>query len=177
MEEPYANRSYSGRSHQMRFGTLSAIMLAIGGVTVLALFLLQPGWGDPRGILGGLLVMFSFPVSLMFGITGIIFDRPRWLAVISTALAGIPILLCLYVMVLNMMYRWRFSSYSFCINPALQFFDFSEKSFFLIFLPHYLFVFLHPQRPVLRAIRRYFGVNEKKLGVFSRISVDDGLHM
>ena len=49
--------------------------------------------------------MFSFPVSLMFGITGIIFDRPRWLAIVSTALAGIPIFLCLYAMVLNMMSR------------------------------------------------------------------------
>ncbi len=40
--------------------------------------------------------MFSFPVSLMFGITGIIFDRRKWLAIISTAAAGIPMLLYLF---------------------------------------------------------------------------------
>lgn len=49
--------------------------------------------------------MFSFPVSLMFGIMGIIFDRRKWLAIISTAAAGIPMLLYLYAMVLNMMHR------------------------------------------------------------------------
>jgi hypothetical protein len=49
--------------------------------------------------------MFSFPVSLMFGVTGIIFDRRKLLAIISTAVAGIPVLLYLYAVVLNLMYR------------------------------------------------------------------------
>ena len=49
--------------------------------------------------------MFSFPVSLMFGITGIIFDRRKLLAIITTLIAGIPMILYLYMMILSMTYR------------------------------------------------------------------------
>jgi len=52
-----------------------------------------------------LLIAFSFPVSLMFGITGIIFDRRKWLAILSTAAAGIPLLLFLYAITLGVMLR------------------------------------------------------------------------
>ena len=49
--------------------------------------------------------MFSFPVSLMFGITGIIFDRRKWLAIISTLIAAIPMIVFFYAMVLRMASR------------------------------------------------------------------------
>jgi hypothetical protein len=32
--------------------------------------------------------MFSFPASLVFGIIGIFYDNNKWLAIISTLLAG-----------------------------------------------------------------------------------------
>ncbi len=41
----------------------------------------------------------------MFGITGIIFDRNKLLAIITTAIAGGFVLVYLYAMALNIMYR------------------------------------------------------------------------
>mgnify|MGYP001592507480 CR=1 FL=1 len=49
--------------------------------------------------------MFSFPVSLMFGITGIIFDRHKLLAIISTLVAAMPVIVFLYATVLRMAFR------------------------------------------------------------------------
>ncbi len=46
--------------------------------------------------------MFCFPVSLMFGVTGIIFDRRKLLAIISTVIAGIPMILFFYMIILRM---------------------------------------------------------------------------
>jgi hypothetical protein len=49
--------------------------------------------------------MFSFPVSLMLGVTGIIFDRRKWLAIITTIIAGGLVTVYLYAMVIA---SWRF---------------------------------------------------------------------
>ena len=49
--------------------------------------------------------MFSFPVSLMLGVTGIIFDRRKWLAIISTLIAGIPMILYLYMIILRVAFH------------------------------------------------------------------------
>ena len=49
--------------------------------------------------------MFSFPVSLMFGVIGIIFDRHKWLAIITTIIAGGMVFVYLYAMVIT---SWRF---------------------------------------------------------------------
>lgn len=49
--------------------------------------------------------MFSFPVSLMFGITGIIFDRRKLLAIIMTIIAGGLVLVYLYAIAINIFYR------------------------------------------------------------------------
>jgi hypothetical protein len=56
-------------------------------------------------ILAGLLIMFSFPVSLMFGVTGIIFDRRKWLAIITTVTTGGLVFVYLYAMAIT---SWRF---------------------------------------------------------------------
>ena len=49
--------------------------------------------------------MFCFPVSLMLGVTGIVFDRRKWLAIVTTVLAGIPIVFISYVTILSMALR------------------------------------------------------------------------
>jgi hypothetical protein len=49
--------------------------------------------------------MFSFPVSLMFGIIGIIFDRRKWLAISVTIIAAGLLLVHLFAMVITF---WRF---------------------------------------------------------------------
>ena len=49
--------------------------------------------------------MFSIPVSLMLGVTGIIFDRRKWLAIITTIIAGGLVTAYLYAMVIT---SWRF---------------------------------------------------------------------
>lgn len=49
--------------------------------------------------------MFCFPVSLMLGVTGIIFDRRKWLAIVTTVLAGIPIVSFSYMIILSMVFR------------------------------------------------------------------------
>jgi len=49
--------------------------------------------------------MFCFPVSLMLGVTGIIFDRSKWLAIITTVVAGIPMVCFFYAMILRMAYH------------------------------------------------------------------------
>ena len=49
--------------------------------------------------------MFCFPVSLMLGVTGIIFDRRKLLAIISTVVAGIPMILFFYMTILRMAYH------------------------------------------------------------------------
>lgn len=46
--------------------------------------------------------MFSFPVSLAFGVTGIILDRHKWLAIIATIIAAVPMAIFLYTTVLLM---------------------------------------------------------------------------
>lgn len=46
-------------------------------------------------------MMFSFPVSLMFGITGIFFDRRKLLAIISALIAAVPMIIFLSSMVLR----------------------------------------------------------------------------
>jgi len=48
-----------------------------------------------------LLIIFSYSVSVMFGITGIIFDKSKLLAIIVTAAAVMPIILYLYLFVLT----------------------------------------------------------------------------
>jgi hypothetical protein len=40
--------------------------------------------------------MFSFPAALVLGIIGIIYDSRKWLAIISTLLAGGLILFYIY---------------------------------------------------------------------------------
>ncbi len=49
--------------------------------------------------------MFSFPVSLMLGVTGIIFDRRKWLAIVTTVIACGLVSVYLYAMAIA---SWRF---------------------------------------------------------------------
>jgi len=49
--------------------------------------------------------MFCFPVSLMFGVIGIIFDRRKWLSITATAIAAIPMIFYFYMMILRMAYH------------------------------------------------------------------------
>jgi len=42
--------------------------------------------------------MLSFPATLLFGIIGIVNDRPRTLAIITTAIAGGLVLFYLFMM-------------------------------------------------------------------------------
>ena len=49
--------------------------------------------------------MFSFPVSLMLGVTGIIFDRRKWLAIVTTVIAAIPMIFYFYMVILRMAFR------------------------------------------------------------------------
>jgi hypothetical protein len=37
----------------------------------------------------------------MFGITGIIFDQRKWLAMITTTIAGVVVIIWIYAIVLN----------------------------------------------------------------------------
>ena len=49
--------------------------------------------------------MFSFPVSLMFGVIGIIFDRRKWLSIITTVIAAIPMILFFYMIILRVAFH------------------------------------------------------------------------
>lgn len=49
--------------------------------------------------------MFSFPVSLMFGVIGIIFDRRKWLSIITTVIAAIPMILFFYMTILRVAFH------------------------------------------------------------------------
>ena len=100
----------------MRLGKISAILLGIAAATIVALIALRPGWGNPLAALGGLLVMFSFPVSLIFGIVGIVCDKRKILAIITTIIAGGFALFYLCMMafsIIIMMCRWA------CRLPSL----------------------------------------------------------
>jgi hypothetical protein len=46
--------------------------------------------------------MFSFPAALVLGILGIIFDRPRILAIIATIIAGGFVLFYLSMIIIAM---------------------------------------------------------------------------
>ena len=45
--------------------------------------------------------MFSVPVSLMLGVTGIIFDRIKWLAIVTTTITGGLVSLYFYAMAIR----------------------------------------------------------------------------
>ncbi len=79
----------------MRFGIISGVMLTIASPTILVLLLCMPFGDDPFATVGELLVMFSFPAALLFGILGITHDRRKPLAIVTTLIAGgITLLLC-----------------------------------------------------------------------------------
>jgi len=86
----------------MLFGKLSAVFIAIAGAVFLTIYILKPGLGSPLPVLGGVLILFCVPVSLMFGIIGVLFDRSKWLAIITTGIAGIPVIIILYSFVLHL---------------------------------------------------------------------------
>ena len=85
----------------MRFGKISATLLGITAATMVALILLRPG--NPRATLGGLLVIFSVLSALIVGIVGIICDRHKLLAIITTIIAGGCLLFYLVVAGIIMM--------------------------------------------------------------------------
>jgi hypothetical membrane protein len=80
---------------KMRFGKLALTLLIIGTLTVGAIIILRPGLGNPLATLGWLFGMFSFPTAVIVGIVGIIRDKNKLLAVITTIVAGGLILLYL----------------------------------------------------------------------------------
>ena len=90
----------------MRFGKISAIFLGIFAATFFAVLILRPGWGNPLAALGGLLMTLSFFATLVFGIVGIICDRRKLLAIITTIIAGGYLLFNLVVTGIIMMCRW-----------------------------------------------------------------------
>jgi hypothetical protein len=49
--------------------------------------------------------MFSFPVSLIFGVIGIIFDRHKWVSITTTVIAAIPMIFFFYMMILRTAYH------------------------------------------------------------------------
>ena len=98
----------------MRLGKISAILLGIALVTMCALTILRPGWGNPLAALGGLLIMFSFPAALIFGIVGVICDRRKLLAIITTTIAGGFVLFYMCMIAISIiMFRWA------CRLPSL----------------------------------------------------------
>ena len=70
----------------MRFGKISATLLGVTAATMVTLIVLRPG--NPLATLGGLLVIFSYLSALIVGILGIICDRHKLLAIITTIIAG-----------------------------------------------------------------------------------------
>ncbi len=86
----------------MLFGKLSAIFIAVAGAVFLTIWILQPEWGSPFLVLGLLVLLFCVPVSLMFGIIGVLFDSKKWLAMITTAIAGVPLIIFLYSLAMRM---------------------------------------------------------------------------
>jgi hypothetical protein len=79
----------------MRFGIISGAMLTIAGPTIVVLLLCFPFGDDPLATVVELLVMFSFPAVLLFGILGLFHDRRKPLAIVTTLIAGgMTLLLC-----------------------------------------------------------------------------------
>jgi hypothetical protein len=71
----------------MRFGKISATLLAIAVVTFIFMIVLRPGCSTPIAMLGALLILGCMPMSLIFGIVGIVQDRSKTLAIVVTVLA------------------------------------------------------------------------------------------
>jgi hypothetical protein len=85
----------------MLFAKISILFLISAGLMILAFHLIKPVRYDPLGVLGPKLIIFSTPLSLMFGIKGIVFDRKKMLAVIVTVVTGISIFFYLFVYLLR----------------------------------------------------------------------------
>jgi hypothetical protein len=86
----------------MLFGTISAVFITIAGAVFLVICMLKPGLESPLTVFGGLLILFCVPVSLMFGIIGVMFDRNKWPAIVTTAIAGVPVIVIVYSFVLHL---------------------------------------------------------------------------
>ncbi len=86
----------------MLFGKLSTVFITVAGAVFLTICMLKPELESPLTVFGGLLILFCVPVSLMFGIIGVLFDRNKWLAIITTCIAGIPVIIILYSFVVHL---------------------------------------------------------------------------
>lgn len=86
---------------EMRFGKISAILLGIVIATICAMRILRPGWGNPLAALAGLLVISCMPASLIVGIIGIVLDRRKLLAIVTTIVSGGLVLFNLLAIIVN----------------------------------------------------------------------------
>ena len=74
----------------MRFGKIAAGLLALAGVVIMLMIILQSSRGNNQfNFLGWCFIMLLFPAALILGIVGICFDKKKWLAILITVLAGI----------------------------------------------------------------------------------------
>jgi phosphoribosylcarboxyaminoimidazole (NCAIR) mutase len=83
----------------MRFGKISAILLGIAAATMCAAIVLSLVVGKPFATLAGLLSIFSIlsiPASLIVGMIGLVLDRRKLLAFITTIVAGGLVILIIF---------------------------------------------------------------------------------
>ena len=80
----------------MRLGKISAILLGIVAATFVA-FIVLSVVGNPLAGYAGLLVFFSIFASLIVGIIGLVLDRRKLLAFITTIVAGGLVLLIIFL--------------------------------------------------------------------------------
>ncbi len=83
----------------MRFGKISAILLGIAVAAICAAIVLSLVVGKPLAALAGLLSIFSIfsiPASLIVGMIGLVLDRRKLLAFITTIVAGGLVILIIF---------------------------------------------------------------------------------
>jgi hypothetical protein len=75
------------------FGKVAVAILGIAAVVFVLSWTLRPVYGDPLATFERWLLLCLFPAALVSGIAGIVCDRSKLLAIITTILAAALVLL------------------------------------------------------------------------------------